>query len=142
MPIDRALGLEIEAALRTIPTLSIVPEVELRGRLAAIAKQYVKDPESIWWWECLKAPSRTISYGEDDGLKILEQLVPDQSDIVTLVATDDQPQPWVGIEGDIRSLCKLIGECRFFEYIVFPESCEWVIFDTHHNQLVATGSVV
>jgi hypothetical protein len=106
-----------------------------------IARRFVDKEESVWWWESLKCDSVTLPYGDSDGLALLGELLFAER-MIRLVVTDDEPRPWPVFEGEAQTILELLRELRFFEYFIASEDCRWVVFDTHHNALVAAGSIL
>ena len=53
-----------------------------------------------------------------------------------LLVTDDEHEPWPVLEGRLEELLTLIGEQRYFEYILVSRNKKLCVFDTHHNTLV------
>jgi hypothetical protein len=112
--------------------------------LTAVASIFVASPENhLWWWDSLKQPYRQLPYGDDDiALSEIRRILGD-STLVRLVVTDDNPRPWPIFEGPVDEILRIIEDQWRFEFFLVPASDEprWIIFDTHHNQLILGGDL-
>lgn len=106
-----------------------------------IASRYLADRTLVWWWEGLLEKPAVVNYGEALGWDYIIKLVRSQEEKVFLVVTDDNPEPWVVLEGSLSAMVKLLENMWRFEYIVVDARMSWIIFDTHHNSLVVAGSL-
>jgi hypothetical protein len=141
MTVDEELLDEFRVLLTSMDALRELSDMEALAVVDEIARRFVDKEESVWWWQSLKCDSVRLPYGDTDGLALLGELVPAESKI-RLVITDDEPRPWRVFEGEARKILTLLRELRFFEYFIASEDCRSVIFDTHHNALVAAGSIL
>jgi len=89
----------------------------------------------------LSVPAKTISYGDEDGLEIIGRVIPNNPEVILFV-TDDESRPWPAFKGHLSNILTLIGEVRFFEYILTDEKLDWLVFDTHYNALVLTEKLI
>ncbi|WP_421797850.1 hypothetical protein [Haliscomenobacter sp.] len=90
----------------------------------------------LFLWETKVEKSSSWEYGDDwDSIfsKLLNQYFPSS---VYLVVTDDEFYPWVVNAGDKVSVIALLYQQQFFEYFIFDDLIEKILFDTHHNNLV------
>lgn len=94
---------------------------------------------SLWWWEHLPKDAKAFSYNGTEGLDQLLEMLPDASMPALMFATDDEPAPWPCVSGSCDSLVRIIREQRFFEYFIVDPQLKWIVFDTHHNVLIAFG---
>jgi hypothetical protein len=111
--------------------------------LAFVESKFIIDPDKTWWWESIRFPSRVIAYGETNVFSRLVELI-GRDEIVLLVVTDDEHRPWPVFKGPLHEVLGVIAEQRFFEYFLISGKSpnpDWMIFDTHHNQLVVTGAI-
>lgn len=131
---------EIRNTLRGLASVIEVRSDESAALIAELATRFIDDPSCIWWWQSLRSRSRTISYGDSDGLAILSSLI-HKDENVYLVVTDDEPPPWSVFKGKFYDIYKVIGELPYFEYFVVSESKKWIVFDTHHNSLYIAGDI-
>lgn len=56
-----------------------------------------------------------------------------------LVVTDDERTPWPVYSGDTKAIIATLKESRFFEYILADPHLNWIVFDTHSNELISAG---
>ncbi|MDB5806243.1 MAG: hypothetical protein JWN73_3565 [Betaproteobacteria bacterium] len=113
------------------------------GVAAAVASAFVEDASKVWWWDSLHSQTLTINYGERDVFAELRKLIK-QDERVRLFVTDDEPPPWPAFEGLREEIFFLIGEQSYFEFFLVPANAiepAWVIFDTHHDQLIVAGQI-
>ena len=139
--IDQELIEDIHRASVGLATFHELNLVDSENIIAKISKKYISDTSKVWWWESLESDSFTIEYGEEDGLKILENLISNDQ-TVFLFVTDDEPEPWNIFKGDFSEVLNVLKEQRFFEYFIVSEEIEWIVFDTHHNSLVIAGILI
>jgi hypothetical protein len=102
-----------------------------------IADVFVEQRNARWWWDRLKVPAETLAYGSDDISHHLQRLLAPRNGPFYLVVTDNEFEPWPIVEADLEGVTKVIQEAWFFEYFLCDASCQWVVFDTHHNCLVS-----
>ena len=114
---------------------------DIKKILQDISCRYKIDTKNIWWWENPKVTFSTISYGSSYALELIKGIVGSDSEVVTLVVTDDEPSPWPAWRGELRCIIDVIYELRYFEYFLVGENQNWLIFDNHHNQLILMGSI-
>jgi hypothetical protein len=120
--------------------LVVLEDQEFADLIQAIMQRYLTSPASRWWWNSLKVPSKTIDYGEQDGLAILLEVLPDRTDLI-LIVTDEALVPSGAVRGTAAQLNQLLRGCSFFEFAIVPADLEWIVFDTHHNVLVGAGQL-
>jgi hypothetical protein len=124
------------------------PEVRrLRGEDAEALEQRVAHrfgfpAAHAWWWEQLRPPVRSFEYGQGDGLSVLHSSLPSGSRDSYLFLTDDNPPPWICLQGPVDSLIRVLRELRFIECFFVDESLSWILFDTHHNAVIGTGDAL
>ena len=141
MTFDEELLDEFRVLQKNMGALRELSDLEALVLVDEIARRFVDKKESVWWWQSLKCDSVRLEYGDADGLALLGELVPAESKI-WLIMTDDEPRPWRVFEGEARKFWVLLRKLRFFEYFIASEDCRSVVFDTHHNALVAAGSLL
>ncbi len=136
--IDEELMGEVRAYVASNQSLD-----ECLGEVAAnfvedLGGRYQRSPNAAWWWQDLSTPSERVHYGDEDAiLLILAKL--DKSQPARLVITDDEAQPWPVVAGSVGELLKLVLDQRYFEYMLAAVDGSWIVFDTHHNELVFAG---
>jgi hypothetical protein len=108
----------------------------LTDLLNRIAKTFVSDSSLRWWWTALKVPARIVKY-DGDGLAELKACAGKAlNESVFLIVTDDENQPWIGINIQFGDAVKVISEGPYFEYFLTDQLVDWIVFDTHHNELI------
>ena len=137
---DEELQRDIHRIVGSDSNLRILPNDEAARLLKTFEDTYVVKADSLWWWECLKTPSKSVNYDPDESLDSLKSLLSDKEGELLLVVTDDDSPPWIVIEGKLDHLMKLVEDLRYFEYFVADRSTRWIVFDTHHNQFVITNA--
>lgn len=135
---DSELISELEAAAEAIGSVTRMPDSRAAALIHELARRHVVDPTSHRWWESLRGSARRIPYGTGDGLARLSDVVGDRTGVHLLVSNEEQP-PWPVYTGRVRSIVAMLGECRFFEYIIAASDVSWVVFDTHMNELIVVG---
>ena len=141
MTVDNELLAELRALLPSSPSVGELGSAEAAEVAEHVRRRFVSEGERVWWWESLNSESVTVPYGDADGLEWLAKLVP-SGEVVRLVVTDDEVGPWPVFEGEAQGMWQLLRELRYFEYFVTSARFDWVVFDTHHNALVATGTLL
>ena len=137
---DEDLRKEIDQLVGSIAGLRILLDHEAAPLLKALKSAFVGDEKSVWWWESLKVPCRSIEYDSEKSLDSLKSLLSEKGDILLLAVTNDDPPPWKVVEGRLDDLLEFVGELRYFEYFVTDASAAWIVFDTHHNQFVISDA--
>ncbi|MBL8996485.1 MAG: hypothetical protein JNL44_04125 [Gemmatimonadetes bacterium] len=132
---DSELFAELEAAANAIDGVQRIPEEEAAALIHELARRHVADPSRHRWWESLRGSAKRVPYGAGDGLAHLLSVVGRRTGVRLFVSNEEQP-PWPVYAGDVRSIIAMLGECRFFEYILAPPDLGWVVFDTHMNELI------
>lgn len=137
---DNQLLYEIERYVRAVPYIQRMDNTAAMHLADEVAAKFVKDKSVRWWWESLNEGSRAVVYGSDDGLTKLKQIVGVDSEC-TLFVTDDEFPPWPAFSAKSRTIIDLLGEHRYFEFLLVSNSLDWCVFDTHENTLILTGSL-
>jgi hypothetical protein len=105
--------------------------------LHALSKKFDFNYQQRWIWENLQ-PVIVKKYDQSPAVwraavfSFLEKF--DRR--LYLVATDEEYYPWPVFHCANTMLLPLLTDLRFFEYFVFDESMNCVLFDTHHNELL------
>jgi hypothetical protein len=136
---DAELMAELDSFVSVNPEVRWLEERKAISAIEALANRFEIPRTQVWWWEG-REHARKIQYSEVDGLAVLEGLVVPDSHVLLLV-TDDEPPPWPSIEGPLGLLMALVRKQRYFEFFVTDPGTDWVVFDTHHNELVILGKL-
>jgi hypothetical protein len=133
---ERDLLDDITTALDGVPSWRVLPAEEATGLLDRLAARYGMDPGKASMWEM---PGARALYPYDlpgSWELMLGSLLDIFSDVVYLVVTDGVAAPWPVIALPPGYLLGLLPELPGFEYFVFDEAMERVVFDTHQGELV------
>jgi hypothetical protein len=141
--IDQALMAAIRDYLHGHTGLSELSSADSERFITRLGQLHMRSADAIWWWQDLKDRCEVVNYEEADAdaLSLILSRLPKELP-ARLVITDDEPQPWPVIAGTVGTLVELIREQRYFEYMLAAESGSWVVFDTHHNELIFIGDIV
>lgn len=131
---------EIAVHASTHGQLSVLPIEEAERWRRLVARRFDFPDDRTWWWESLPCDAFSIEYGQDDGLERLGKLLPASDAPLVLFVTDDVPPPWPCVTGSADALMGMLRAHRFFEYFIVPADLAWIVFDTHHDMLVGSGS--
>lgn len=138
--INPGLLAEIEAAQQLWKAITRLSDDEATAILDRLAAAFIADQSSVWWWDALRTPGLTLHYGKENGLAVLAEVLAGKT-LVLLLVTDDEAAPWPVYAGSPNDIIGLLGDCRYFEYALAAIDASWMIFDTHHNELVMTGTL-
>ena len=75
-------------------------------------------------------------YEGADWDKLMEFLLSDFQNKIYLAITDDEFYPWKLLECDKASVVHLLNQQQLFEFFIFDDSFDKIIFDTHENLLI------
>lgn len=139
------ISADLEASVRDYvrrhEALELVLPTTLEELTETVAEAFVQDRDSLWWWDALAVRSASDSYGENDGLARVQDMLNGLAGRLFVVVTDDERPPWLGVRGKLQPLLMMLREHHFFEYFIVDESVSWILFDTHHNTLVLAGDL-
>ncbi len=136
---DKELLSDIRSWQRKLPEITELGQEESQLIIDYVAQNFVSDRRKLWWWDSLSIKSNTIDYGDGDALEILKSNL-EPTDVVYLIVTDDEHEPWPVFKGRLEQLLVLVGEQRYFEFIIVDKRRGFCVFDTHHNTLVYAGA--
>jgi hypothetical protein len=118
-----------------------LPSADAQNAILVTEETFVTRKNARWWWEHLSPEFSCASSSEvSDGYRLLPIICPDAD--VWLFASDDEDPPWPVFSGRPSEFSAVIAECRHFEYALASPSLDWIVFETHHNILVAAGEPV
>ena len=137
---NRTLREELLAHCQAAEGIRMLDPEEAAAFVERVAERHVLDRHRTWWWEALVPPVERLAYGSSDGLALLESKL-GRERTLWLAATDDEPPPWSVVRGTTRQILELLRDCRWFEYWVSDEAASFVVFDTHHQELVIAGVI-
>jgi hypothetical protein len=101
-------------------------------------KHFVKSGDRRWWWEDFKEPY-FIFPKVDQPFNHLNDILPDTTEKVWLMV-EDILEPFYPIyDVKARLIQSIIAECIGFEYYIIAKDKEWLICETHCNELIGIG---
>jgi len=134
---DTELEGEVRRAIASKVGVALLPPAETEALRMKVASAFEFDQEEVWWWTRTSAKRNAIEYGSQNGLQVLRTLLAQRArGLVSLFITDDEPPPWLCLRGELSAVVEVLEDIRFVEYFVTDDTLEWVVFDTHHNELV------
>ena len=136
---DVELLQSIEHYIAQHPGLRLVATEEGDHLCKQVAARFNFPEGRNWWWDSLPQGTFSCAYSGDESFDKLRELLPNGSVPMFMFVTDDEPPPWQGIAGGKDDLIELLREQRFFEYWIAGGEGRWIVFDTHHNTLLAAG---
>jgi hypothetical protein len=140
---DEELLFQIRKSLQSQKSIRELDGPTSVAVLNLIESNLIEDPGKIWWWDSLRSAPQVMDYGDADVFPKILGLA-GENQLVRLVVTDDEPRPWQIFEGPLSEILSVVAEQRYFEYFITEatsQSPSWLIFDTHHNQLVVAGTI-
>jgi len=78
--------------------------------------------------------------GGADGLAVVLDILGGSS-VQVLVITDEDSAPWQALRGTLSDLVDVLRHLPFVEYFLVDESFERIVFETHHQCIVAAGEL-
>jgi len=133
---DTLLMDDIKLALGGAPSWRVLPEEEAEELLGRLVARYGIDLKARLPWEM---PGARAIYPYDLPASwelMLSSLLDIFSDVIYLVVSNEDAAPWPVIAMPPGYLLELLPELPPFEYFVFDDAMERVVFDTHDNSLI------
>jgi hypothetical protein len=118
------------------PSLRRLSDAELELVCSRVSQRFVNDADSPWWWTSLRGTVTTISYSGPMAADAITKLVRSDETPVVLVLTNEHPRPAGAVEGPLRDVLAAVSDSIGFEYLLTTPDAAWVLFDTHHNELI------
>ena len=134
---DSELLDEFNSVLRSkdFDSINELSDSELSDIQVSIKNKFKVDVNRVWCWDSIGVQSKTVEYGEKDGLIEIKNFF--GGDInVKIVVTDEETPPWFGFKGKLFDILDVLRNVRYTEFFLINDNCSWIIFDTHHNSLV------
>ncbi len=136
-----------DAVREAIASLDLIDEAretsrdEVQPILSRIAREFVNDSRSVWWWQSLvdDKPSAEVD-AQGAGHQFIPELCPDE--ICWFVVTDDQGSNWSVFEAKPSTISAILSNCHFFEYFVASRDLDWIVFENHHDLIIGMGDSV
>jgi hydroxyacyl-ACP dehydratase HTD2-like protein with hotdog domain len=128
------------AELHLSPEQAVMSDPAQAAYVVDRAKQaFVKDSDPRWWWACLSKPASVIDYPGGDAYQHLLEFVPPGETRCWFIVENDEDGPWHVLDVATDAVPTIIAECGPFEYYLVGQKFNWLIAETHHNQLVVAG---
>jgi hypothetical protein len=105
-------------------------------------QHFVSSGDRRWWWEDFRVPSTSVRFPAGNGWRLMPKVAPNPDALVWLIAEEDQLPHYPVFETTPRIATKIIGECYGFEFYLIAKNFEWLLCETHHNNVFAIGSLV
>lgn len=99
---------------------------------------FVNSGDRRWWWEDFKQKSFCFQK-VDRPFEMLNDILPETKDKVWLMIEDDEEEFFPIYETQSKIIQQIIEECFGFEYYIIDKNKDWLICETHHNQLIGIG---
>ncbi len=136
--------LEFENAIKK---LNLGEDIVYKTDLATNRKLYlqfldhfVNGKDRRWWWEAFKTSFVFVKleyYPEH-----LNEIIPDLTKNVWFMIEDDQEDFYPIYDVKPTLIGDLLGECFGFEYYIINKNMDWLICETHHNELIGIGDIL
>jgi hypothetical protein len=131
---------EIRRGLRVATGVTALSSAQSLAFVGRVGSKFVEDASSVLWWESLSRMPTVLPYGSESWLDVLRQALGVRGKRFLLAITDESPPPWSVFEADLDSLLHFLCELRYCEYFVSNPELDWVLFDTHHNEIILCDS--
>jgi len=126
---------DISEALREMGSGRVLSPEEAKAFVSKIADAYDMDLQSISPWEKQEGVAYPYNDPSEWGL-LLSSILGVFTGDVYLVVSNDSPFPWPVIVLSVDDVQTLLLELPHFEFFVFDDEGERVVFDTHYNELI------
>jgi hypothetical protein len=137
---ERELVQSIRAYVNRHPALTVLRAEEAERLRLAVAQSFELPAARCWWWECIPASHAFVDYPSGDVSawrdRMQEMLSADDQPL-WLFVTDDELPPWICVTGSRDSLIEMLMELPYVEYFIVNQQLSRILFDTHHNRLIA-----
>ncbi len=138
---DIELLYEIRNEIQGNMCIEELDEKEALQIIDVVAKKHIKDRSRVWWWEGLNSKPSVIEYGDGFSWPMIRDMIKNDNQLVYLFVTDDEPEPWPVFRGTLHDIGILLAGMWRFEYFLSDKYFSWLIFDTHHNDLLVAGAL-
>ena len=101
-------------------------------------QHFVKSGDRRWWWEDFKQPYFVFPKFELP-FNHLNEILPDVTEEVWLMVEDVFESFYPIYDVKPQLIQNIIAECIGFEYYIIQKDKEWLICETHCNDLLGIG---
>jgi hypothetical protein len=119
--------------------IRLLDATEVQQITEKVANCFIKDKNHLWWWESLSQSPTIIKYDNSEFLEVIGGFLGHKSGALCLILTDDEFPPWCGIAGESEDMLAAIQELPAIEFFIVPQDIGWIVFETHHNELIIAG---
>ncbi len=84
------------------------------------------------WWMSLKKPVVTKVDVNDSDFGYIDEIIPQRCD--TFYFVPENGETYRVFRANIDVIKKILAECIFFEYYIFPEDFSWLIIENDHSE--------
>ena len=104
--------------------------------LENLANIFSFDLSNKYLWEDAYIKEK-IAYADSYEWEVsLSALLKSFSERIYLVVTDDDFYPWAVFNCKAESIVDILKEQQYFEFFIFDKSMNYILFDTHANELL------
>ncbi|MDO6433202.1 hypothetical protein Q4E93_21510 [Flavitalea sp. BT771] len=136
---DQELLDNIKDLLSDVPSGRVLSPSEAEGLLARLASAYELEVQELFPWK-LAGARAVYAY---DLPSSWELLFPPLLDLfqeeVYLAVTNEEGYPWAVVAMPLAYVVELVLELPYFEYFIFDEGMDRVVYDTHQEMLAVFG---
>ena len=117
------------------------PAQEAERVVSRAERAFVRVPGRRWWWTAFRCRGYAVVFVDYRGYRRLTQIAPPSDQRNWLIANVDEvsPGPVLVYEGSLEAMQAVLGACYAFEYYVVSPHFDWLICESHHNVVIATG---
>jgi hypothetical protein len=115
-----------------------IPSTEAEALTVKMLGRFIDNPNRVWWWEGLIGPAASLPSFSEASSMLGGILVNPEEELFLFTTPDDSPEIHV-FKGSAKVLCAVIDGSPFFEYALLHPSFDWVLIESHHNQLFGSG---
>jgi hypothetical protein len=136
---DQELLDNMTALLEDVPSAGVLSPSEADGLLARLASGYELEVRQLFPWDLAGARS-VYAYDLPSSWELLFPPLLDQlQDAVYLAVTSEEGYPWAVVAMPSAYVVDLLLELPYFEYFIFDEGMDRVVYDTHQEMLAVFG---
>ncbi|HWK02140.1 MAG TPA: hypothetical protein VNS58_00815 [Puia sp.] len=133
-----SLTKDIEDAIgRETIDCDFIPDENGTQLIIRLAEKFSFEIKQLFMW-ANKNPAEVYDYQKTPNQweHLLLRSLANFSDRIFLVVTNEDFFPWKVLDCKKDNCIKLLTELPYFEYFIFDDSMDYVLFDTHDNALI------
>jgi hypothetical protein len=105
-----------------------------------LANKFFLDLNQKWLWDTENVNFVEEIIENDKSESIQQQLVFFHDEIYVVI-TDDEFFPWPVLKLSKNILVTVLNEVQFFEFFIFDDEMNCILFDNHHSELIIFKSL-